>query len=853
MQFGLVALFAGALWAIIIHLGGFRLDDLKLSLMFWRFPPSWFAGIMGCFVYTVASQCLREEPVPSLFSAQYLPDVIFGVASVVFGIMCAYALSLLRPFDDSAYFQAAPNAVSICQGADSSTPGPDVDRLRKWLEDGEGPIGLPSDDLFESAHYARRIADFVVSEDSKTLGIYGPRGRGKTSIINLTEHFLKERERSSTTADNHWPKVKLVRLGMWGSRAESNAHYIISSVIRELQKVTDCLCLNGLTLQYSRALSAVPSGWGKVVSTFMLGDFSAQEALGKLEYVLSAIQLKLVIVVDDFDRGDLTPESRVQLEALLDRLKPLKYVSFILVAGHNPGTDVLTRLCDHVEIVPRLKAADVISNVRSLRRLLREFDDIDALSSEKRDERFGREGIDRFRYLWCGGALDAISAIAQLVDTPRAMKAVFMQTYRAWKKLHGELDFDDLLICKVLKVTCPEIYSFLLSNVDALRLDGGRVTSDNQSNWEGRLVESWEKLVAEHHLNDSSVKILCRFLFPSFARDVNPNAYPIAGPQGVDRYSVTDYWFRLHSEWVGPSETRDQGVLRVLRDWRQHCSSEKEDSNTALWDGKPLPEAVLCTPILASKLRQFGEILSEVEIVALAKGIFAGILKKSDSGVQPNDNDYFGFIEVRDLYEALPGKKDLQYCRRWLHNEIVTALKIDLRFAIRILKEWGSVLFSEKDALYQMIREVVENIYANEPCMLAKALSPNHMDCLSRLIELLPAQNNTGNASAPDGWKWLGDVVLSAAKSSPERVVPSLVGLLFPPETDVPMMTDQDHPVFGSNLRKAMEIVANGTDTSCMSPDIADKIRSSQSQARRWLENPPLSKVSEGGHTSQSS
>lgn len=71
----------------------------------------------------------------------------------------------------------------------------------------DAPITQPPEDRFSRATFAERIARTIIAQrDSASIvvGIYGPWGDGKTSVLNLIEHVLDRDERTVPVRFNPW-------------------------------------------------------------------------------------------------------------------------------------------------------------------------------------------------------------------------------------------------------------------------------------------------------------------------------------------------------------------------------------------------------------------------------------------------------------------------------------------------------------------------------------------------------------------------------------------------------------------------------------------------------------------------
>ena len=119
--------------------------------------------------------------------------------------------------------------------------------------------------------------------------------------------------------------------------------------------------------------------------------------------------------------------------------------------------------------------------IRTMRqRLLAEHGDIDPTPQTTRDRMeklFGlgkHRGWERDIHVVMFGDDDSLgSAIARLVNTPRTLKFVLRHTDSLWKKLHGEICFDDLLMSTILRFAAGDAFDFLLRRFEILRIAAG--------------------------------------------------------------------------------------------------------------------------------------------------------------------------------------------------------------------------------------------------------------------------------------------------------------------------------------------------------------------------------------------
>src|SRR5882762_4156351 len=92
------------------------------------------------------------------------------------------------------------------QGSPSVTSTGDA-RKSARLYLGDQPIVKPVQDRFDRWPFAQRIAETIARREdhsSLVVGIYGPWGDGKTSVLHLIEHALREYSQIVPVKFNPW-------------------------------------------------------------------------------------------------------------------------------------------------------------------------------------------------------------------------------------------------------------------------------------------------------------------------------------------------------------------------------------------------------------------------------------------------------------------------------------------------------------------------------------------------------------------------------------------------------------------------------------------------------------------------
>lgn len=335
--FLITALAAFALTRLGAVHAAFRFDRMR------RYPPVWLTALVTAFVlwigHTYDVACWNGES---------LPDLSFTLVALCTGVLFAFACDEASTRRRSQY-EASVRRV-IRSGPLAKNPDEDI---LAWILN-ERPIHYPEDDRFGHRLPAQRIASLLSQPTCSSIGIVGPLGSGKSSLINLVVHYLSNpnempsrQQRAGFPAD-----VITCKVDGWGRTSGTVAQKILSLAIEEVKKHVDCLSIVNLPENYRRAIGGTNSSAGAVIAALLHPSHDPISQLAELDNILSAADLRLVIFLEDLDRNVGDEIIGDEMPALLDRLRMLKQVSFVLAIGSDRlFSDVLIRICDHIEAV----------------------------------------------------------------------------------------------------------------------------------------------------------------------------------------------------------------------------------------------------------------------------------------------------------------------------------------------------------------------------------------------------------------------------------------------------------------------------------------------------------------------
>lgn len=840
IQISFFSLIIGSIWFILTRLGGFRLRDFW-NIASFRYPPTWVVAIIATLIYLFFQPSLYVNLNPKDVK-QLLFCSSFILSPLILGIAFSDLLNCLWEWKPSTKISNR-TIMSKKGGRSLSSLYKDTDEftLIEWLQK-ETPIQNPTEDLFELAVLARRIAPSLLGSPLKTIVLIGPYGCGKSSIFKMVSFYLKnpnellgylKLDQRESVFD--YKSMVTCEVSAWGLHGGAAAEHILKIIIRELSKHFDCLGLAGLPSNYRLAISNSGSLWNKIL--FNLLDFHQDpiEVLHKLDTVLGCAQKRLVIFIEDLDRNPDGQAFWNEIVSLLDRLKCLENVSFVLAISQERGvTEMHLRISEHIEVIPSLPKDQVKELIKSFRNLcLNKYNnDIDCLSREKRDRRLGIDRStdnDRLLFSFFGDDhQEPIDAIIKLLDNPRVIKAALRRSWGTWQSLHGELDFDDLIVANVLRFGAPEAFAFLSTNFRRIR---GLSFRRNEEKNREKLKADWKIQTKEVQWNHERVDKLIDFLFPGWIED---HSVKESVPQGVDGFNPTEYWIRLNAEDVPKEEIHDQEVLTKLTILKGP-QNKLMDSNRL-----NLTSDILHFEGFADKVEQFSFLLNGDDVRLLASELFERILKEKGRKARENEPGFFQLWRI-----AL--KKPVKWYEDWVLEEIYKAIPISLQFANDLYYYWRN-----SDEYMVKIEKQTENlrkgfiakakeIFENNPDALIKAIDSDYISTIGQLVIYFSSPKGGGPGFDPQEWEWLANVLLDAGGSNPHFIIPQLTDLVIEEQHQVGGEIRQEFKVervdqlFRKNLAAFMKLLTYEIDIDKFNMSEKARIQFAQQEARKWL------------------
>ncbi|MBD2538419.1 KAP family NTPase [Coleofasciculus sp. FACHB-SPT36] len=401
----------------------------------------------------------------------------------------------------------------------------------------DSPINNPEKDRFKRWSFAERVAQTIDSRSdpsSIVIGIYGPWGDGKTTVLNFIEQSLKESPNIICVKFNPWrftDEVNLIK-GFFKALAEA----IGKSITSPSEKVGELLDkyssgLTGFNLTLFDSLRFTPGqgiqSLGKTLSSVEL------EILKKrLESFLKKEGKRVVVLIDDIDRID---KNEIQAVFKLVKLSAdFDNTAYILAFDEEMVATALSEKYGSGDIQAGRNFLEKIIQVplnlpKADRVALLEY------CIEGIEEVLSDTGIqiseEEFRYYFLENFVNGLEI---RLKTPRMTKRYVNALAFSLPILKGEVNLPDLMLVEGLRIFYPALYNIVKNKRDYF--SGSPLSYDNSEQFKQRSLELINRGVQSLTVEEAeAAKSLLKALFPRL------NQTGILG--------ITDYFSNWREEW----------------------------------------------------------------------------------------------------------------------------------------------------------------------------------------------------------------------------------------------------------------------------------------------------------------
>lgn len=567
------------------------------------------------------------------------------------------------------------------------TPIDQTNDINTFSDDPISDFNLESD-MLGRQHFAESIAKILHkaqrSHTSTVIGLSGPWGCGKTSLLNqvkivLSHNYSPPNKEWIDIEFNPWffQDISELQIAFFGE---------ISSSIpagRTGRKIKKALSGFGLKVAPLGALApliglANPQGALESLSKLLNPEKGITKSFKDLEKQLTNFGRPLLIIIDDLDR--LAPDELLLTLKLVRLIGRLPKVYYILAYDENTLLDCLSRT-GLVGDEPR-RGLEYLEKIVQIRLDVPPIRDdqsrkwIDKLLTDLQKQYsllLTEDQVHRFKEFYTDN-------LRHRLNTPRAIKRYFSQVDSLLSSIHEEVDFVDFAILTWIRTAEPLVYNMLTIEGSSL-LRGYRnrhfslfpeeASSDEvYAYWRDRLEQS--EVTPE---NIESVAAVIGSLFPRFKSDWARSQATQNEDLPYFRIQNPNYFDRYFSFGVPEEDIPDQIAISALE---QIVTQSRGSARTALEERIEADPSILVLALGKMK-REFPHLNAHGIELAIWIQRHLPIIPEENS-LLPLKTQVIGYIE--GIYCILPADSLVQAIDRIADGpEGLMVCSLAIRFA----------------------------------------------------------------------------------------------------------------------------------------------------------------------------
>ncbi|MBD1863035.1 MULTISPECIES: P-loop NTPase fold protein [Trichocoleus] len=435
----------------------------------------------------------------------------------------------------------------------------------------DSPVSRPEQDRFNRWSFSERVAQTITSRSdpsSIVIGIYGPWGDGKTTVLNFIEQYLQGNSNIICVKFNPWrftDETSLIK-GFFQDLAKA----IGKSISSDSEKIGEWLdkysiALTSFNVTFAGAVQ-VNAGQGFQGLGKSLSSVDLQDLKQRVELHLKNERKRVVILMDDIDRLD---KNEIQTVFKLVKLSAdFDYTAYILAFDEamvaaalsekygsgdiKAGRNFLEKI---IQVPLNLPKADRVALLEYCIEGIQEvLSDLNIQISE-----------EQFRYYFLKKFVDGLEI---QLKTPRMVKRYINALAFSLPILKGEVNLLDLMLVEGMRIFYPALYEIVRNNSDIFA--GSPFSYYNNQEFQQRTLNLID--VGTQGLNTDeamSAKDLLKALFPHMNRSgVLGNVdYISSWKEEYDReqrVASIHYFSRFFSYSVSSNDVSDQEIAAFL-------------------------------------------------------------------------------------------------------------------------------------------------------------------------------------------------------------------------------------------------------------------------------------------------
>jgi len=606
-------------------------------------------------------------------------------------------------------------------GAPSEAEGAEGPSIDQFLDD--RPIKARSSDRFNRAQFAFRLAETLAlraDPSSIVVGLYGPWGDGKTSVLEMMSEALQEYPRIILVSFNPWhfqSQDALLR-GFFATLAEA----MDRSLPNRREKIGDLLKRYGglLSLASLTVGGIVQISPGDAAKNFgeSLSTVSLDDLRSRIDRILEASNRRVVVLVDDIDRLD-----REETHAIFKLVKlsaSFRHTSYVLAfddevvaaalgerygqGGIKGGRAFLEKI---VQVPLNLPPADVNSlRMIALEGVQKAVDQTGVPLSQTQVDAFLRCFDD---------------VISPALATPRKAKLFSNALLFALPILKGEVNTVDLMLIEGIRVIYPGLYSAIRSNRALFLKGAGENGRDDRQKREADITHLLEQALPRLTPEERGWirRRLLEPLFPRLGNSIYGSEWD-SGWAADQKICASDYFQRYFAYGVPMGDVPDRLIAEFIEGAPEMSEAAASGALQRFGEMHGMPR-------LVTKLRQRKGIINAAQAKAIALGLARNgdLLPRERGMLMVLDTRGSAAILIADMLRRLPVGPE----RHGVAEQVIQEAS-SVGFACECLRwirhyqgksEEKKVLDEEGDkALGRLLGDRIERSSAEQPLFLTE-------------------------------------------------------------------------------------------------------------------------------------
>jgi len=749
-------------------------------------PPAWLAALLGSIVVAVVDLCGGFDS--DGYRATFWEWLRYGGGSIFVvgwysGLWSDLWSESYRYFCKTNPEQTEETEYETLQDIENAP----WEKIEAWLDSDEPA----SYDFLGNRSVAQRVSS-QVSKGTRSVGIVGPYGAGKTSIVRWVKERLSRRE------------YFVCPHSCWGFETSASAiHDMLRSAIATISEKIDTFQVDSLPDSYRQTFSA-GGDWFEAISNLVLNSPEPKDQFSRLSDLLGSIDGRLIFIVEDLDRNETRNFEIQEVLAFLERLKEHSNFSFVLTGGLSSSQCIdYAKLCDHIEFLRTIQphhSSGLIDRVSQHCLDTTIYSHVRLSDPNRNYEWNPLSGMLMRDY----EEFSLPQAVASLLSTPRSLRHALGRTFSAWRTLHGEIDFYHLLAVNILRFGAPECFQFLLRRWDRIHSSPSQQPAFGQERLRvirRAILNDWNHTVERVEWNPAAALEVIKFILPMTEYWLVNDSYQGNSQSGRQHVSEERYWIRAINEDIDANDVKDQEVIRDIQAWLEVPGSETE----LVTKLTTLPRYADIWENLAGS---FFSNRSD-KILPLCEQVICRILTEQGSQACSKSQGFYQTCRYAD--KRLDGNGEFQV---WLQNQISNAAPISIEMVIGLWNNYGNPgsrsplqLNDVEPVRLHILNTLVGEI--NDGSSLIKRLSDNTSKTLFNLV-FDPRNNEEKILADVESWSWLGKSILEALRDENITAAANcgfLLGARYSVHESMTVDTEVLNHFFGSDAAEVINIL----------------------------------------------